>query len=83
MSNSETKAPKSGGSLPVPKLNRGVKGFYQDVMREMKHVNWPTRQETTRLTGVVLALCVALVLVLYGLSIAFEVLLKILITGGN
>ncbi len=56
------KAPKAPrGALPVPKSRRGLKGFYNEVVREMKKVSWPTRPETTRLTTVVLAVCILLV----------------------
>ncbi|HXH60428.1 MAG TPA: preprotein translocase subunit SecE [Fimbriimonadaceae bacterium] len=54
------------GSVPMPKMRRGPKGFYRDIIREMKHVNWPTPQETTRLSGVVLAVCIFIVLLLMG-----------------
>lgn len=71
--------PSSGG----PFRGKGPAGFYRDVMREMKHVNWPTRQEATRLTGVVLGVCVLLAVVLTGLSFALEMLLKMLGIGGQ
>lgn len=77
----KTKAPKATGNLPVPKMRRGVKGFYRDVVREMKHVTWPKPQETTRLTGVVLAVCVMIVAMLYFATFIFGQVLTAIITG--
>jgi preprotein translocase SecE subunit len=59
-----------------------LKGFYQDVMREMKHVTWPTRHETMRLTGVVFSVCAGLAVLLWLLSVGFDVILKQVIGGG-
>lgn len=72
------KEDRSGGTqvsadLPMPNLKRrGLKGFYRDVLREMRHVTWPTRAETNRLTGVVLAVCLLVIAILTALSLVFE-----------
>lgn len=68
----EPKASTPKGGVPMPKMNRGIKGFYRDVLREMKHVNWPTPAESTRMMGIVMAVCIGLILVLFLLSLAFE-----------
>jgi len=62
----DNKANEPGGSrprggVPVPRSKRGLRGFLAEVQREMKKVSWPTRAETNRLTGVVLAVCILLV----------------------
>lgn len=74
-------AAKAATAIPIPKSKRGVKGFIQETLAEMKKVHWASKQETTRLTYVVLAICFSSVLLLYGLSMAFEILLKLIITG--
>jgi len=51
-------------SIPIPKVRRGLSTYFKEVGREMKKVNWPPRQETNRLTGVVLAVCALVVGVL-------------------
>ena len=67
---------------PVPNLkNKGITGFFKDVQREMKHVSWPTRQESLRLTGVVLGVCGMLALVLTILSFGLETVLKMIGIG--
>jgi len=67
------KAKPVAAASPVhlPKIRRGLKGFYREVMREMKQVHWPSRQEAMRLTGIVLAVCVLTVVYLYVLSEGF------------
>ena len=55
----------------MPKSNRGLKGYFQEVRREIKKVNWPTIPETHRLTGVVLGVCALLVALLTTLSELF------------
>ena len=37
-----------------------IKNFFAESRQELKHVNWPTRQEATRLTFIVIGLSVAL-----------------------
>jgi len=72
---------KARGSVPVPKSKRGLKGFYNEVIREMKKVSWPTRPETNRLTGVVLAVCVMLVTFLSVLGFVFGFAIDLVTKG--
>lgn len=76
----ERTAPQPAASVAVPNFKkRGFKGFWRDVQREMRHVTWPTRAETNRLTGVVLAVCALAIIILTGLSIGFQTLFDILL----
>lgn len=68
-------------SIPVPTMRRGMRGFISEVLREMKKVNWPTRAETNRLTGVVFAVCFLLAAVLTGMSVLFDTLISLLTKG--
>jgi len=74
--------PKGPSRIPLPSSKRGFSGFVSETLAEMKRVHWPTKPETTRLTGVVVTVCVGSVLLLYGLSVAFEVLLSLLTKKG-
>lgn len=76
MSNEEPKKPQGG--LPVPRSGRGVKGYIQEVRREIKKVNWPTVPETYRLTGVVIGVCALLIGILTGLGFIFGRVVDIL-----
>ncbi len=53
---SSGKQPKAG-KLPTPTIKRGLGGFFKDLQREARQISWPTPQETTRLTGTVIAVC--------------------------
>jgi preprotein translocase SecE subunit len=82
-SDEPNKTPRpAGGSIPTPKARRGLKTFFAEVLREMKKVNWPSRPETNRLTGVVLTVCLILVVVLSVLGFAFDQIIRG-ITKGN
>jgi len=64
-------------------MRRGVKSYFKDVQREMKHVTWPTKQETTRLTGVVLGICFLVTILLTLLSLGIDFVLQAILRGGN
>lgn len=72
---------RPAGSLPTPKMRRGFKSFFADVIREMKKVNWPTKAETNRLTGVVLIVCAALVAILTALGWFFGLVVDFVTKG--
>lgn len=66
----------------MPKMRRGFKSFYNDVIREMRHVHWPARREVNRLTGVVMTVCFLVVVILTVLSVAFDTLFRVMFRGG-
>jgi preprotein translocase SecE subunit len=80
-----SEAPKAArpGSVPVPRMKRGVRGFYKDVVREMKHVTWPRPQETSRLTGVVLAVCAMIVVLLMLATFVFGTVVNAIVNSGG
>jgi preprotein translocase subunit SecE len=41
-----------------------IKNFFLESRQELRHVNWPTRQEAIRLTSIVIGLSVAIALFL-------------------
>lgn len=44
----------------------------QDIINELKKVTWPTREEVTRLTAVVLVVSIAIGIMLGGVDFAFN-----------
>jgi len=48
-----------GGLLDRIPVVRSVVGYFRGVISEMQKVTWPSREETSRLTSVVLAVTVA------------------------
>ena len=77
MSSSES----TTGGLPIPKSKRGLKGFLNEVSREVRKVSWPSRSETNRLTGIVLAVCGIIVLILTALSLVADTVVTLLTRG--
>ena len=65
----------------MPRSRRGPKAFFQEVIRELKKVTWPSRSETNRMTGIVLAVCALVVLILTGMNIIVDTIMKILTKG--
>lgn len=53
-----------------------LKLYFQESYREFRRVNWPTRQETIRLTLVVIAVSVAVAAFLGALDFIFSQLLN-------
>ncbi len=53
-----------------------IKGFLQETRQELRHINWPTRQEATRLTAFVVILSIALAVFLGAFDYIFTFILK-------
>lgn len=53
--------------------------FFQESKTELKRVNWPTKQETIRLTVIVIGMSVGVSLFLGVLDFVFLSLLKLVI----
>ena len=66
---------------PVPKMKGGLGKYFKEVGVEMRRVIWPTRAETTRLTIMVLMVCVFFVLYLYVASTIVNLIITALETG--
>jgi len=49
------------------------------VINELKKVSWPSRQEATRLTGIVLVVTGILSLILWGIDTVFAELVKLVL----
>lgn len=79
--NTGTPGGEPSGSIALPKSRRGVKGFFNEVGREMKKVNWPTKPETNRLTGVVMGVTLLCMAILTGLGIIFGTLVNLITKG--
>ncbi len=56
-----------------------IKTFFQETRQELRHINWPTRQEAARLTAFVVILSIALSLFLGAFDYLFTFVLKTLI----
>ena len=56
-------------------MNR-LTSYLKDVRVELGKVNWPTREQTTRYTLLVIGVCLAVAVFLGGLDYLFSFLLK-------
>ena len=56
-----------------------IKTFFGESRTELRHVNWPTRQEAIRLTGFVIGLSFALAAFLGTFDYIFASLLKVIV----
>lgn len=54
-------------------------GFLKGVKAEFKKVIWPTKNETVKLTGVVILACVLVSIVVYLLDMIFANLLNLIV----
>ncbi len=53
-----------------------IKTFFQETRQELRHINWPTRQEAARLTAFVVILSIALAIFLGAFDYFFTFILK-------
>jgi preprotein translocase subunit SecE len=54
-----------------------IKGFFEDVVKEMKKVTWPTKAELFESTKVVIAVCI----ILAGFAYVIDMLISQVIQG--
>lgn len=56
-----------------------LKSYILESRQEFRRVNWPTREETTRLTLIVIAMSVAVAIFLGSLDAVFRYLLELVV----
>ncbi|BCY18051.1 MAG: preprotein translocase subunit SecE [Chloroflexi bacterium] len=62
------------------KQPNAIQRWYRETMGELRKVSWPTRQEAQRLTGIVVAVMVAMSLLLGLLDFIFSSLVKLILS---
>lgn len=65
------------------KNSRGIKGYFNDLAREMRKVTWPTTQETLRLTGIVFLVSFLVAAILILLGMVADTIIQYIVTGGK
>jgi preprotein translocase subunit SecE len=65
-----------GGRLEGQTQTRGMFTWLRDVRSELRKCAWPTRQEATKLTSVVIAISVAVGMFLGGADALFGTLIR-------
>lgn len=61
------------------KKSGGAKNYWKSVKAEIRKVNWPSKKDLFNYTLVVIVTCVLLTLVIWGLDLLFQSLLKLVI----
>jgi preprotein translocase subunit SecE len=77
-------APNRGARPPAQEKRRlrlGMPRWLEEIFSELKKVTWPTREETTYLTTVVIIVSVAVGIVLGAVDIFFSWLIDRLLLG--
>ncbi len=64
-------ASTTGSGNAVTRFFGGIRDYFEGVQSEIEKVTWPNREETSRLTRIVLIVTLASALFLGGLSILF------------
>lgn len=62
------------------KQPNAIQRWYRETMGELRKVSWPTRQEAQRLTGIVVAVMVAMSIVLGILDYVFSTLVTLILS---
>jgi preprotein translocase subunit SecE len=75
------KVKKSQTQVTQPKKRRFT--FFADIVTELRKVVWPTRQETLRLSLIVIGLCLVMGLLLCLLDYGFSELVAKVFLGGK
>jgi len=75
------KAKKPQVQPSQPKKRRFA--FFSDIIGELRKVVWPTRQETIRLTLIVLGLCIVMGVILGAVDYGFSELVAKVLLGGK
>ena len=62
------------------KTTTKIKNYFKGVKAELKKVNWPSKKELTNYTVVVLATCTVMTIVIWGLDLIFENVIKLIVS---
>ncbi len=73
-SSKDDKGARSEKSAKPAKKKKSIVKYFKDARAEFKKVVWPTPKETTRNTIVVLVMCLAAALFIFGLDSLFGLL---------
>ena len=78
-SSEETKKGKAKNSSNEPKKQTAVSRYFKDLKAEFSNVVWPSKEQITNNSAVVLVTIVVVGLFVFGLDSGFSALLKLLL----
>ena len=79
---SHAKKAKVARPIAAPTKKKSRLSFFAEAVAELKKAHWPTRQETLRLSLLVLIVCIVVGGILGALDYGFTRLLSDLLLGG-
>lgn len=57
-------------------MKEKIKKFFEDVVKEMKKVTWPTKDELFESTKIVVVVCIILAVFTYGIDMLINQVMK-------
>jgi len=73
----EQPAQRPGRAVRTAPAEGRLTRFIRETKSELKKVTWPTREQATRLTGIVIAVSAAVGLVMGGIDFLFEKIVQL------
>lgn len=79
---SHAQKPKAAKPVLTPAKKKSKLSFFPEAVEELRKAHWPTRQETIRLSMLVLIVCVVVGAILGAIDYGFTKLIGALLLGG-
>jgi preprotein translocase subunit SecE len=68
--------------VSLPSFRKGFRQFVEDIVKEMKRVVWPTKEDVVRLTALVVLVCIVFMVYLWVCGTIMQILLDALMGKG-
>lgn len=68
--------------MSLPSFRKGFRQFVEDIVKEMKRVVWPTKEDVVRLTALVVLVCIVFMVYLWVCGTIMQILLDALMGKG-
>ncbi|MCL6624047.1 MAG: preprotein translocase subunit SecE [Fimbriimonadales bacterium] len=68
--------------VSLPSFRKGLRQFVEDIVKEMKRVVWPTKEDVARLTALVVLVCIVFMVYLWVCGTIMQILLDALMGKG-
>ncbi len=68
--------------MSLPSFRKGFRQFVEDIVKEMKRVVWPTKEDVVRLTALVVLVCIVFMVYLWVCGTIVQILLDALMGKG-
>lgn len=69
----------SRNNVTKVKTTTKMKNYFKGVRAELKKVNWPSKKELKNYTIVVLATCLVMTIVIWGLDLLFKQMMNFIV----